>query len=98
MALVKRSAMFEYPLAKLVDFAIYLLCLCSFSWLLANLRRAYRDKTEQRPADVAAKQNILQVLALARAGVEVAVASNLPPPALANGWHMANFSHWGSSG
>jgi hypothetical protein len=54
MAVVKPSAMFEYPLAKLVDFAIYLLCLCSFSWLLVSLRREYRDRTEQRRPDVAA--------------------------------------------
>ena len=54
MAAVKPSPMFEYPVAKLVDFVLYVLCLCSFSWLLRNLRRVYRDQVARQPADVAA--------------------------------------------
>jgi hypothetical protein len=54
MAGVKPSAMFEYPIAKLVDFVIYLLCLCSFGWLVTNLRRTYRSAVAERPSDVAA--------------------------------------------
>ena len=54
MAVVQPSARLEYPTAKLVDFLIYLLCLSSFAWLLANLRRVYRDATAAQSDEVPA--------------------------------------------
>jgi hypothetical protein len=42
-ALARPSLELEYPLAKLVDFAVFLICLASFSWFLTSLRTAYRN-------------------------------------------------------
>ena len=39
-AVTRPSPEFEYPVAKLLDFGIFVGCLWSFSWFLAQLRRA----------------------------------------------------------
>jgi hypothetical protein len=54
MAVVRPSARYEYPVAKLVDFALYVLCLWSFRGFLRALRGVYRRAIgplgEGRPA------------------------------------------------
>ena len=42
-ALAHPSPELEYPIAKLVDFVIFLFCLASFRWFLRNLRTSYRN-------------------------------------------------------
>lgn len=42
MAIVQPSVEFEYPVARLVDWVVYLACLFSFAWFLKNLRLTYR--------------------------------------------------------
>ncbi len=51
MALVRPSAQFEFPTAKLADFAIYLFCLASFGWFLRTLVSAERRSPERQAAD-----------------------------------------------
>jgi hypothetical protein len=43
-AVLRPSPELEYPVAKLLDFVIFIGCLWSFSWFLAQLQRAYRDR------------------------------------------------------
>lgn len=55
LAVVRPSAWFEYPLAKLVDFGIYAVCLVAFSWFLRSVRAAYRtalDREGDRRASI----------------------------------------------
>src|SRR5262249_23313257 len=41
MSVIRTSAETEYQMVKVVDYVIYLACLCSFTWFLEQLRIAY---------------------------------------------------------